>query len=59
MQGRSVWALLLDKNGFVCGYYKDYIADKGMTLEGVINTYREASDDVGDVAFFANPKKAS
>lgn len=58
MQGRHVWALLLDENGFVLGCYEDYNDSTGTTIDGVIKTYRTDGSDIGDLAFFANPKLA-
>lgn len=58
MQGRHVWALLLDKNGFVLDCYEDYNDSTGTTIDGVIKTYRTDGSGIDDLAFFANPKIA-
>lgn len=58
MQGRHVWALLLDKNGFILDCYEDYNDSTGTTIDGVIKTYRTDNSGISGLAFFANPKIA-
>ena len=59
MKPGYVWTLMLNSTGRVVECYEDFNDNAGSTVSGTINTYKDSIEGAVDVAFFANPLRAS